>query len=1200
MSLSPTTASALRKIAEVARSGAPGGNRLEQILGVAREALGVGSLSVVATGLGPGGPLSWHSSKKGAVVDCEEIEREALDFLSQTDRSIPYKHYVMPLPPVNGYRLAIVTHERPTDDVASALLELISSYISVLVENEGLSQSLESAREVERRNVEIIAGLYDIGQAVGEAGLDRLLNLIVNRAAAVMNAQACSIMLRNDYDGTFTIRSSYGLADDIVKGTRVALGEGIAGKVAETGKPMMVTDVSSDPRLKDHVQSIPGVSASICVPLKDQSGSIIGILSIRRHEPNPPFDENDLRLFSVFATHATLALSNANLCSDLQQRMQEMSTISDVLTAINSSLDLDDVLEQIVDNITQVVGFDRCCVYLLDSRSGEFVAGARRGYGEGDETQKRVGFDEGVIGIAAKEKIPVFSQASPSSCGKPGCEGGYLVAPIVVRDECIGAVIVDNCLSNKPIEPHDVEMLSTFVSQAGIAVENARLYEAMEEKYAELNILYEHSRNISGAYGLESVSEMLVQAASKAIKCDGAALLLMDSRRGQLKLQAHNGAIDRLVERINEAIKKTKCVEFVRSLRGPLLFAPDSPDRCSGDCRELLNLLAPGKSHLLIAPLVSEDACSGFLAMHRAAPNEFSSGEFKLSSIITSNAATVLRKAITYEQRMRQRVLELTALYEFSKRLSSAASLEDALDSILAVVADLVDYDEACIYAVDRERGTASPKAARARGGGEVKTAEEPLDGGSVTSWAIKERKALVFPDVVRDSRFGDNSDRTERVKSLMSIPLIVQDEVVGVLNVYSYSPNQYSEDDVRVISIIASQGAAIYKELEALSALTSYTDNILSSIAAGVVTLDSDGTVITWNKAAEQVVGLAAEEIVGLDYNQVLDRLSTSEEDKEVVRKAIKSVVETGETYQGYKLCFHPNNTEEMYLNLSISQLVNSNGEPLGVVIIFEDISREIKMENEFHRMGELAAVGQLAASIAHELRNPLSSIKGAAQYLQKECEDHGSVVEFLDIIIEEVNGLNRLTTEFLDFARPMQLELKPTSVNSVVEKTLQLMSVHITDSNVIVRESLDKSVPEILADDKQLEQVLKNMIINSLQAMPDGGVLSVETGPGPAGGVYLSVSDNGMGIPQDKLDRIFQPFFTTKTKGTGLGLSVVSKIIENHGGRIEVESEVGQGTTFKIMLPRAGAHLPPAPEIDQTMERRVSGRAGHSVLRK
>lgn len=1097
MSQSPKMLSALSRIAELAASNAPADEKLERILSVAREALGVGETSAA---------------------------------------------------------------EPPDGDP-------------------GARQSAAG---------DLIATIYEIGQAMNAADVQPVLDTIVAKAAAVMGAQACSLMLRNPIDGALTIRASWGIADDIVKDARIGFGDAVAGRVAETGEPVLITDVESDPRFPG-VRSRPGVSGSMCVPLRDEDGIVHGVLNIRRHDPLPPFTPDDLKLFSVFATHAALAVSNAQLYSRLHRKVQEMSTISDVLRAINSTLDLDQVLDQIVDSITGVVGFDRCCVYLLDARTGEFVAGARKGYEQSDNLRDRIGSGEGVIGLAAKEHIPIFSTGSPVESEGAERSGEFLVAPITAREECIGVVVVDNCILNRPIEPQHVELLATFVSQAGIAVENARLYEAMEEKYAELNVLYEHSRSISAAYGLDKAAETLVSNASRAVRSKGVGLLLLDHRQDRLVLQASSGDFIGEPSDIERIADDSGSIEFVRDLRSPVLVSPDAPSRSPKP--KLISALAPSGASLLLAPLVAEDSTVGVLVLCRPASEEFQGAEVKLASIIASHAATVLKNAISYEQKMRQRVLELSALYEFSKEISSAASLEQALDSILAIAADLVDSDESFIYTIDHERGVASVKAARFRGRPGVLPPDEPLDGGSVTSWTMKERKALVSPDISRDARFSGLA-AGRRVKSLMSIPLIVHDQVVGVLSVHGYSLNQYSEEDVRVLSIVASQGAAIYNELEALSALTSYTDNILSSIAAGVVTLASDGTVLTWNGAAERIVGLKASRVVELHFEQALAHLRISETDKGVLRKAINGVLRTGETYQGYKLCFHPRNRDDVYINMSISQLLNSAGEQLGLVLIFEDITREIRMEEEFRRMGELAAVGQLAASIAHELRNPLSSIKGAAQFLQKEYEDQPSIVEFLGIIIEEVNGLNKLTTEFLDFARPMQLELKTTSVNRVVEKTLQLMSVHITDNNVVVHEALSPAAPDIQADEAQLEQVLKNIVINALQAMPEGGVLKVETGPTLSGGAFMSVSDTGIGIPSDKIERIFQPFVTTKTKGTGLGLSVVHKIVENHGGRIEVTSDVGKGATFKVSLPRMGAQTPVTTEFDSTMERRVSGK--------
>jgi len=1188
--LSSSNVSALQRIAELAGSSEPADERLKRILAAAREALGLSALCAVVTGGKANDLRSWHGG--GKAINSSLMKAAVRDVAGNDAKPVLCRdHIFVPIPPTNGFRGALVGTGAECTEAELALLQVVSTYVSILIENAGLTDALNASNNLARKRMAEIAAIYEIGRAIDDKENVRLLDMIVEKAAAVMDGQACSLMLRNPHDGALVIAASCGLADDIVKGARINFGEGIAGKVAATGEPMLLLDVGSDPRFRDGVVPRSDVSASMCVPLRDQEGGVIGVLSIRRHVPKPPFDSDDLKLFGVFATHAALAIANRNLYAQLHQKIQEMSTISDVLRAINSTLDIKEVLDQILDSITTVVGFDRCSVYLLDARTSEFVLQAQRGYARHEQMPDRIKLDEGVVGLAARERIPIFSKGAPPEFGSLRRHGEYIVAPIVVRNESIGVVVVDNCIQGRPVEPQHVDLLATFVSQAGIAVENARLYEAMEEKYAELNVLYEQSKSISATCGLDSAAQTLVTTASRIVRCDGAGLLLLDTRRGKLKLQTATGAMSRAAAEIGSAILKEECVEFARNQRNPIALAADSAERASGPVADMLNAIAPAGGNLMLVPLIAEDTSIGTLVLSRGRSEAFLPGEFKLVSIVASHAATVLKNAAAYEQKMQQRVLELTALYEFSKRISSAANLEQALDSILGIVADLVDYDESFIFAVDHETGTATVRAARFRGKPEPVPHQEELDGGSVMSWAIKERKALVSPDITQDARFRDFDTGGRPVRSLMSIPLIVQDEVVGVLHVCSYSPNLYTEDDVRVLSIIASQGAAIYKELEALSALTSYTDNILSSIAAGVVTLDSEGYVLTWNGAAERIVRLKANRVEGLHYEAVLDRLRIAEQDKNTLRSAIASVSETGETYQAYKLVFRREGRDEVYVNLSISQLLNSAGEQLGLVLIFEDITRETRMENEFRRMGELAAVGQLAASIAHELRTPLSSIKGAAQFLQKEYEDHSAIVEFLGIIIDEVNGLNKLTTEFLDFARPMELELKCVSVNEVVDKTLQLMSVHITDSNVVGKEELDPSAPQIRADEDQLEQVLRNIVLNALQAMPGGGMLTVSTGRGPAGGAYMSVADTGTGIAKENLERIFLPFVTTKTKGTGLGLSVVQKIVENHGGRIEVASELGKGSTFTVFLPQSGVPAAMTGEVDQTLERRVSG---------
>jgi signal transduction histidine kinase len=214
-----------------------------------------------------------------------------------------------------------------------------------------------------------------------------------------------------------------------------------------------------------------------------------------------------------------------------------------------------------------------------------------------------------------------------------------------------------------------------------------------------------------------------------------------------------------------------------------------------------------------------------------------------------------------------------------------------------------------------------------------------------------------------------------------------------------------------------------------------------------------------------------------------------------------------------------------------------------------------------------------QMAPVLAHEIRNPLGSIKGAAQYLRTEVEQ-GDQRRLLDVIIEETNRLNMVVTQFLDYARPYQLDLRPGSINAVIEKTIALVEANKITENVHIQMELHPHLPPVPMDQEQIHQVIMNIALNGIEAMSGGGTLTVRTthikgGAGDA--VGISLRDTGPGMQRDIIRQIFTPFFTTKERGTGLGLAICRRIIINHGGKISVKSIPGQGTIFYIRLETA-----------------------------
>lgn len=233
----------------------------------------------------------------------------------------------------------------------------------------------------------------------------------------------------------------------------------------------------------------------------------------------------------------------------------------------------------------------------------------------------------------------------------------------------------------------------------------------------------------------------------------------------------------------------------------------------------------------------------------------------------------------------------------------------------------------------------------------------------------------------------------------------------------------------------------------------------------------------------------------------------------------------------------------------------------------IRNDITERKKTEETLHRQDKLAAVGQLAAGVAHEIRNPLTSIKGYAEFLQLD-EKNPERLEFLDIILDEIERVNTIVEEFMVLAKPKAANLEEKNIVPIIKDVLNLLAFEARKKHVRLHFSSCDEIIQVECDKDRLKQVFLNLVKNGIEAMPDGGDLSVYTKV-REDKVEISFQDTGIGIPQEKLNKIGEPFYTTKENGNGLGLMVSFKIIESHNGNVYIESEVDKGTTFNIVLP-------------------------------
>ena len=261
------------------------------------------------------------------------------------------------------------------------------------------------------------------------------------------------------------------------------------------------------------------------------------------------------------------------------------------------------------------------------------------------------------------------------------------------------------------------------------------------------------------------------------------------------------------------------------------------------------------------------------------------------------------------------------------------------------------------------------------------------------------------------------------------------------------------------------------------------------------------------------------------------------------------------------------------MPMTLSVTPILDEKHTSTGAVIVLRDLREIKKLEEKVRHSEKLAAIGELAAGVAHEIRNPLSSIKGFARFLAHSLSDRTQEKEYAEIIAKEVDRINSVVNDLLTFARPLEPELAPTDVLKLAEHTVRLVETDARSRDIKIRSKINPDLKRFLLDANQITQALLNLMLNALQEVDNGGVIDVGADVNESGTrLNIWVEDNGPGIPQDKKKKIFDPFFTTREKGTGLGLAIVHKIVENHRGEIRVETPLpGKtgGSRFMITHP-------------------------------
>ncbi len=1002
-------------------------------------------------------------------------------------------------------------------DDESNMLKIIAHTVSYATRNSELYQAA-------RQQADKMTVLFDISRAVTSLlDLQALLRKIAEEVSRLVSSRGCIIRLIEN--NMLKIMSSYGPEKDIEQTIDLPLGQGIPGWVAEHGEPMLVADAE---KISERLKT-PGIDikTAVCVPLK-VGETVIGTLAIYdkldEHGRLIPFTHEDLSTLEGFASISSIAIEKAKIYEREVNRQRQ---------ALEEKKRLNILFDSVQGGI---ITLDQ--TFMITS-ANKYV--------------------EEWVGLTGSELVGKDSQEifhdRIGICPHCAAKSTFETGEINTITQSRGVNYAE--LTAYPIrnEAGDVAECVVFIMDITERVlyqeETLNLYREVIQTKEYLESIIDNSADAIVTSDIEGLITSWNQGAERIFGYTDAEVM------GRLLPFVPDFLLEKERENI-ERLKRGEILKDVETLRR----------RKDGAIIEVSLTLSPIK-----------DAAGEVI------------GICGISRDISE------KKRV--EKELIRRNQEMSRLFFISSAMRSTLDLDKLLRMVLTAVtmSDGMGFNRAILFLVDEERnalrgmmgvGPATPEEAWQIWDDmslkyknlddvmqEIVTSpvkrdsflerltvgiELSLDEHTILTKAVREKVPLNVLDVKKEPLSDAVLIQQLGTQAYAVVPLISRDKAIGLIWVDNYFNRKLiSEEDMQFLASFSNQIASAIESArlyEQVAMAEQQLENIFESMSDMVYFNSSDYVIKRINRAVVNKLGRPANEILGRKCYELFHG-----------------------TVEPYRKCPHHKTVttkmayieelEDPYLGgtflTSSSPIFDSTGEFIGSVHVVRDITELKQLQKKLVITEKMAALGEVAAKVAHEIRNPLVSVGGFAKRLEAKLD--GNLKEYAGIIVKEVSRLEEILREILGFVKEVRLAKESVNLTSLIEDIIRLMGSEIEERGVNLQKEYQQ-VPAIFVDPNRVKEAIVNIITNAVQSLTGTGTLTVKTYRQDDEAV-LEVQDTGRGIPTSDLSSIFNPFFTTKTSGTGLGLAITNRIIQEHNGRIEVESEVGRGTVFRIYFP-------------------------------
>ena len=1091
-------------------------------------------------------------------------------------------------------------------------------YYQIARQSSVIFQNIHLLTSVRRRLQEVNL-LLDFSRTLGDLGPSSIMDALLKSSLQVISAaHAGVVLLWNEVTERLVPQAVQNYANNTsMEKISYRFGEALPGSVFAKREPRHVDEVNftrdytlSASQLLLYRQATGGrlPISSLLVPI--QTGDYcLGVLVLDNFNKAGAFKKEDETLLLSLSQQVALALQNLRLIQSTKERATQLEALTDVTATITSSLQSEELIPSLLSQLESVIPYDRATLWLyvenkLQVATARGFSDSRAEVNVADLSEEgvllkevlRTGKAISVPDMREDERFQIIGEAEYLS---------WLGMPLLSKGEVIGIAALDKKESGFYTLTH-IQIGSTFAGQAAVALENARLYQSTLSTAERLEILNVMSAEVSANLESEKIYHAIHEAASRLMPVESFEIALFSKEENRIKSVHHVVHQRHLPE--TEIPMDSNPIGKVVTTGKEILLQNVLDTRPFGS-----SVYAQAKTpfSILAIPMRTGEQVAGVLVAQSAQNEIYTEDDRQILSTLGNQAIIAIQNGRLFAETQRltetleQRVVERTAELEKEQRntkilldilteVSSSLDLDLALNKTLALLNETVGAEQGTVMLLNPDDNLLHYRA----GYGYLSDAKNSKAdftlkiGEGLAGWVVKHRDAILVDDLDQDERWVHLESDLQRHRSAVAAPLMVGEDVIGVLLVFNREVNFFNIEQLKLIYVIAGQvavainNANLYKlireQAERLGSMlrneqeeATRSQAILEAVADGVLVTDAHNQISFLNASAERILGIKSEKVTTQtlkDFSGLFGKAANIWD--EIIREWSEnpSTYREGDTY-----------AEQLELEdgrivlVHLAPVMLRDQAFLGTVSIFRDITHEVEVDR---------LKSEFVATVSHELRTPMTSIRGYVDILLMGAA--GALTEnqthFLDIIRNNTERLNILVTDLLDISRlesgRITLSPQPVALKEIADDVIANISRRSQEDEKPMGFSLEveAELPRVYADPDRLRQIINNLVENAYHYTPENGqiILSLRTVEG-RDEAQVDVQDNGVGIAIDDQAQVFDRFYRGEdplvlaTPGTGLGLPIVKQLIEMHKGRIWVESsgKIGEGSTFSFTLP-------------------------------